>query len=84
MMDWADGGWSWWWTLPMMMFMVVIVGAVIWALVAVTRSGSTTPQARCPTAQDILDERFARGEIDAVEYGERVDALHGNRAKIRS
>jgi putative membrane protein len=84
MMDWADGGWSWWWMLLMMMFMVVLVAAVIWALVAVTRSGSTMPDAKRPTAEEILNERFARGEIDASEYRERVDALHGNRAKIRS
>jgi putative membrane protein len=70
--------------LPMMTVMVVFVGAVIWAVVAVTRPGSTTPEAKPPTAEDILNERFARGEIDAPEYGERMDALHGTRAKIRA
>jgi putative membrane protein len=84
MMDWTDSGWSWWWMLPMMMFMVLLVGAVVWALVAITRSETTTTDAKRPTAQDILDERFARGEIDASEYRERMDALHGDRAKTRS
>jgi putative membrane protein len=64
--------------------MVALVGAVIWALVMVTRPSSTTPDAKPPTAEDILNERFARGEIDAPEYRERLDELHGNRAKIRS
>jgi putative membrane protein len=75
MMDWADSGWSWWWMLPMMLFMVVLVGAVIWALVAVTRSDSMTGEARRPTAEDILERRFVRGEIDTAEYHDRLDAL---------
>jgi putative membrane protein len=75
MMDWADSGWSWWWMLPMMLFMMALVGAVIWAL-AVTRPGSTTGEAQRATAEDILSKRFARGEIDASEYHDRLDALH--------
>jgi putative membrane protein len=70
--------------LPMMTFMVVLVGAVIWALVAVTRSGGTTIDTRRPTAEDILNERFARGEIDAADYAQRRDALRGDRAATRS
>jgi putative membrane protein len=80
MMDWADNsGWSLWWMLPMMLFMVVLVGAVIWALIAVAgpRTTSTAASAR-RTAEDILNERFARGEIDASEYRERIDAIRGS------
>ena len=76
MMYW-DGGWSWWWMLPMMTFMVVLIGAVIWGVVAVTRSITTAARPGRPTAEDILNERFARGEIDVTEYRERVDALYG-------
>jgi putative membrane protein len=83
MMDWADNGWSWWWMLPMMLFMVVLVGAAIWALVAVTRSDSTTGEAQRPTAEDILNERFARGEIDSIEYHDRLDALRDHPAVAR-
>ena len=50
MMDWGgNGGWSWWWMLPMMTFMLVVIGAVIWGVVAVTRSFTTT--ARPPLAK---------------------------------
>jgi putative membrane protein len=80
MMDWNGSGWSWWWMLPMMTFLVALVGAVIWAVVASTRSGTSTTDAKRPTADDILRGRFARGEIDAPEYRERMDALHGDRA----
>jgi len=34
-----------------------------------------TPAARPPTPQQILAERFARGEIDEDEYRKRMDAL---------
>jgi putative membrane protein len=76
MMDWDGSGWAWWWMLPMMTFMVLLVGAVIWAVIALARSNSTAqPPARL-TAEDILNERFARGEIDAPEYRERTETLH--------
>jgi len=77
MMDWGDsGGWSWWWMLPMMLFMIVLVGAVIRGVVAVVRSTTSSGQATRPSAEGILNERFARGEIDAAEYRERISALH--------
>ena len=83
MMDWGDsGGWSWWWMLPMMMFWLVLAGAVIWGVVAVVRSGTSSDQAALPSAEDILNERFARGEIDAAEYRERIDALHSARRTV--
>jgi putative membrane protein len=80
MMDWGDtGGWAWWWMLPMMMFMIVLIGAVIWALIAVTRSNAS-PSHLTRSPEDILNERFARGEIDAAEYHARIDALHDKRS----
>jgi putative membrane protein len=83
-MDWADSGFSWWWMLPMMLFMVALVGAVIWALVAVTRSDGTTGEAQRATAEDILSKRFALGEIDAAEYHDRLDALREHTPVARS
>jgi putative membrane protein len=77
MMDWGYGdGWTWWWMLPMMTFMLVLTGAVIWGVVAVVRSLTTSGAPTRPTAEDILNERFARGEIDASDYRERIDTLH--------
>jgi putative membrane protein len=76
MMDWGDGGgWAWWWMAPMMLFMVALIGAVVWAVIAATRPSSMPTQAR-PTAEEILNERFARGEIDAADYREHLDVLH--------
>jgi putative membrane protein len=77
MMDWGDGGgWAWSWMALMMLFVLVITGAVIWGVIAVVRSATTSSgQPARPTAEDILNERFARGEIDVSEYRERIDAL---------
>ncbi|MFJ9952386.1 SHOCT domain-containing protein [Kitasatospora sp. NPDC091207] len=35
------------------------------------------PRAVSPTAEHLLAERFARGEIDAEEYRQRLDVLRG-------
>jgi putative membrane protein len=79
MMDWGDsGGWVWWWMVPMMMFMIVVIGAAMWAFVVIARSNAT-PGRPTRSAEDILNERFARGDIDAAEYHDRIDALHGQR-----
>jgi len=78
MMDWADSGWSWWWALSMTAFMLVVVGAVIWVVVAVLRPSDASTASPPSTAEEILKERFARGEIDAAEYRERLDTLRGS------
>jgi putative membrane protein len=76
MMYWSDGGWSWWWMLPMMFFMVLLIGALIWGLALTRSAGTPAPSARSQP-EDILDERFARGEIDVTEYTDRVNSLRG-------
>jgi putative membrane protein len=80
MMDWGgSGSWAWWWMLPMMVFMTMLIAAVVWAFITATRSGRTSFP-RDHTAEDVLHERFARGEIEADEYRERLETLrHGSR-----
>lgn len=80
MMGWyGDGGWGWAGWLVMTLMMVAFWGLVVWGLVAIfrgtTRSddGNTAGRTRDPL--EILDERFARGEIDAEEYRARQDVL---------
>lgn len=81
-MNWGngwDGGWGAW--LIMFPIMLIFWGAVAWVVVAAMRNlgGSghaSNPSAPArPDAMQILDERFAGGEIDAQEYRERRDAL---------
>lgn len=77
-MDWNDGG-SWWMFLTMVLFGIALIGVIVWAVIATTRhtqhANELAPRAPAPTptsnARAILDERLARGEIDAAEYEER-------------
>jgi len=50
---------------------VLLAGGVIWAMLATSRSGppsQATPPGSSMSARELLDQRFARGEIDADEY----------------
>ncbi len=80
-MHWWGGGWNWGW--PMVVGMVLfwtLIGVAIWALVRTVnapRSGSHQ------SAEEILAERFARGEISAEEFQERRRVLGGRLNSLR-
>jgi putative membrane protein len=80
MMWWHDGGigWGGWVAMSVMMVtfwaLLVFAGIALWKLI----SGSDhTRDARDP--QRLLDERFARGNIDVDEYNTRRDLLRSSR-----
>ncbi len=83
MMDgWFDNGVGWGGWLTMTLMMGLFWGLVIMAVIAVLRAGAGRSAGSAATdpgaARDplgILDERFARGEIDAEEYHLRREAL---------
>lgn len=61
-----------------------LIGVAVWALVrwVGTRTPASTPlstPAAGPSAQEILRQRFARGEIDQATF-ERMQAALGNSA----
>ncbi len=58
------GGFGWMW-VPMLFFMVV-VGLIIWAVVAAV--GRSSESKGGDSALDILRQRYARGEISREEY----------------
>jgi putative membrane protein len=76
-MHWNDG-WGGWFFMGL--FMLIAWGAVVCAIVYVTRDRRRRPDARPeePRSMDILEERFARGEIDEQEFRERRKALTGS------
>jgi putative membrane protein len=63
------GGWAWSGMVLGWVLMAVLVAIVGWALVG---NGRSKPVNR---AIEILDERYARGEIDKAEYNERRSDL---------
>lgn len=78
MMDWNDGGWGWGAWLMMGVFMIAFWGLAAWVAVTLIR-GAPRPHRPEHSAEEILAERFARGEIDQAEYTQRRDTLHSNR-----
>ena len=62
--------------LMMLGFWVFVIALVVWLVLTVTRSQNhATPLSSADTGLRILQERLARGEIDADEYRLRRTAL---------
>ena len=73
MYGWHDGAWGIVWMIAS--FGVIIT--LVWVAVrAFTRDDMRQQHPR--DAKDVLAERFAKGEIDADEYGERLRVLEGH------
>lgn len=68
MMMWGGWGFHWIW---MVVFWVVVIGLIAWAVTRLT----PTNHARGDDARSILDERYARGELDDEEYRRRRSEL---------
>lgn len=75
--DYGMSGWSW------AFGVLVVVGAVILIVVLVrvlstprtTHQESQPTPAAAPSPRQILDERYAKGELTTEEYRERLSAL---------
>jgi putative membrane protein len=82
--SYTGGGWMWVFGGLMTVAVVVLIGAVGWAVIAATNRGNRGPTAagaspaedggRTRTRQ-VLDERYARGEMNSEEYTERLHTL---------
>ena len=86
--DGHDWGWGTWLGMGLMMTVlaVLVVAAVVLVVRATTGPQKTTTSLlpgtprdtpRDSEAQRVLDERFARGDIDEGEYVARRDLLGG-------
>jgi len=80
-MTWHDGwGWGPGGFLLMVLFMAVFWGAIVatavWAI-RQFRPREADAGGGPPNAMRILEERFARGEIDADEFQRRREILRG-------
>ena len=80
-MMWGDGyGWHGWWMFPMMLlFFMLACGAVFYLGHALSRRGSGRSSADWDDpalpALRILNERFARGEIQRDEFEDKKATL---------
>ena len=80
MMWWHNGmGWGGW--IVMTLTMLAFWSLVVFGVIAIFRGDrkSRSGQDHGPDPMKILDERFARGDIDIEEYRARRDALHAAR-----
>jgi putative membrane protein len=74
-------GWMWLWWLLLLIGVPALVVGLLWLgrtgghRVGGRGEGASGP--RMSTARQILDERFARGEIDEEEYRRRRRELDG-------
>jgi uncharacterized membrane protein len=64
------------WTM-MIVFWVVFVGLIVWAI------RTSAPRTGTMSAADILERRFAAGEIDGDEFTERKRLLDDSKATHR-
>jgi putative membrane protein len=62
-----------------MLFWFALLGALIWALVRwVTRTGVSSGTPGSPSAVEILQQRYARGEIDDATFERMRQQLLGS------
>ncbi len=80
MHDWGYG-WGWGWGGGMFLGPLFMIGGPLLLIVLIVvlvrwlGRSSGAPSVRLRSAREILDERFAKGEIQREEYEERRKAL---------
>lgn len=75
MMDGSMMGWFWIWPV-LVLIGLILLGYLAYRLTQNRRPGTDTAPAAGPSsARQILDERYARGEINDEEYRKRRTEL---------
>lgn len=70
---WGAGGWAM--MIGMVLFWAVVIVVIVWLVRSAPWDARHHGQG---TALDVLDRRFAAGEISADEYRERQSILRGD------
>lgn len=80
MVFWYDHdltGWGWFaMSAGMILFWALIITVAVLLFRSLNSPHEHTHTLPAPAPEDILRERFARGEIDEEEYRRRLSALH--------
>lgn len=69
---------EWWMALWMLLFWAGLILLVVWGVRAISGDGHGVSRAGSNRALEILEERFARGEIDRDEFTERRSTLESS------
>jgi putative membrane protein len=86
-MYWNGGGWAWMAFMPLLW--IVLIGLVVWAAVRLTQHPSGHDEGhdrrRPPreSPEEILERRYASGEIDTETYTEARKHLAAQRPRPR-
>ncbi len=87
MMDYEYGGgtsWQWGFGGFMVLGLPILIGLAVWAVLAVAqredyaaaRAGSATVDADARSrSRQVLDQRYARGELSTDQYSELLETL---------
>jgi len=68
---WGNWGWMMMGPLPMIIFLGVLIALIVFAIRWFSQSTSRA------SALDVLNERYARGEIDKADYDQKKQDLKG-------
>lgn len=79
--------WGYGWAWPMVLwmgigalFLLAVLGLIVWVIARLLGNRGTFSQPgplAAPSAQEILRQRYARGEIDATTYEQMRERLGG-------
>jgi putative membrane protein len=72
---------AWGWvgmTIGMILFWGLLIAIILFAVRAFTRVPDQGDRSSGPSAEELLAERFARGEIDDEEYRQRLSTLRAH------
>jgi putative membrane protein len=74
---WMSHGFGWMWIFPLIFLLVLVLLVVALLRGAAGPRGDAHGGPSRETAREILDRRFARGEISKAEYAEMKRTLDG-------
>jgi len=78
MMDGVAGGWGWWHgfgLISMLLFWGLVIAAVVFLVRAIAGERTSGPVGGKDRSLEILEERYARGEINKEEFEEKRRTL---------
>ena len=78
--SWYGHEWMWWWAPFHMLIPLLFLGLVVGGVVVLIRKLWPDEQRQLggSRARNLLDERYAKGEIDREEYLRRRQDMHGS------